>query len=84
MSNHNTPTEPGLYFASDLPMSEEWNLIVKIYGEKPFLKALIWYYTLPGMVYSMRSQEKLYFGSKIQVPKRDPRARPKDKQDEVH
>lgn len=38
MSEHNLPTEPGLYFATELSKKTNWSLIVKVYGKAPFLK----------------------------------------------
>jgi len=84
MSKHNLPTEQGLYWASELPMTEDWELIVKIYGTSPFFRMLAWSYLKPGIEYLTTQPEKIYFGPKISIPVRDPRARPKDKQDEVH
>ena len=84
MAGHNLPTETGLYWASELPMTEDWELIVKVQGQVPFLQCTIWEYLSSQKLKEVRKVEKLYFGPRIIIPERDPRARPKDKQDEVH
>lgn len=72
MSEHNLPTEPGLYFATDLLKKTDWPLIVNIYGKAPFLKCDLWNYTISGASpFSCLSPDKLYYGPKIETPEGD-------------
>ena len=84
MTEPNLPTTQGLYWASELPMTEDWELIVKVQGQIPFLQCTIWEYLSSQKLKEVRKVEKLYFGPRISIPERDPRARPKDRQDEVY
>lgn len=83
MSKHNLPSKPGLYWASQYPMLEEWELIVKINGVNPFLNCEFWEYKLTVHSRRLHFPEVLYFGPKIEIPARDPRARKLGEEDKV-
>ena len=75
MSGHNLPTKTGLYWASFQAVSDEWELIVKIQGKLPFLRCSFWRYFRTSMsefVPDLIDPSVLFFGSKIDIPKRDP------------
>jgi len=72
MSNRNLPTEPGLYWASKFPMLKEWELIARVWGQPPFLSVAVWNY-LANRFNEIQSPARLYYGDKIEIPKRDPR-----------
>lgn len=75
MSKHNLPAEPGLYWASEYSMLEEWELIAKVFGTSPFLQCGVWRY-FNGTISEFYHPSSLYFGPRITIPTRDPRARP--------
>ena len=83
MSKHNLPTESGLYWASNQPMAEEWELLAKVYGQTPFMQCTVWEYLSKQKLVGFYRVEKLYFGPRIDMPKRDPRARPLGKEEIV-
>lgn len=70
MSNHNLPTEPGLYWASDLPVARDWELLIKVYGEVPFMKCIVWKYYTGQTLTDYYKTERLFFGPKLEIPKR--------------
>ena len=77
MEDHNLPKEPGLYFATDFPLKANWELIVNVYGETPFLKCDMWNYLPPKInPVSCLYPNQLYYGPKIEMPERDPQAIP--------
>ena len=65
MSEKNPPSEAGLYLAKDNENYTWWNLVVIIYGVKPYLKWHIWNYTENSTVYVHVND--LYFGPRIAV-----------------
>ena len=70
---HNLPIVPGLYWATDLYGSAEWDFIVEISGKAPLLRCTPLYYREHKPPSDVRKcPEKLYYGPKIEVPIRDP------------
>ena len=85
MSEHNLPTEPGLYWATDKADNCEWNLIVKLYGKpqpilslqtilfsKTVLECNLWECLPTAENIRFHFPDKLYYGPKIEMPERDP------------
>ena len=73
--DHNLPIVPGLYWASDVSTSGYWDFIVELSGEAPFFKCEFLYYCEHEPIPNIRKlPEKLYYGPKIEIPKRDSRA----------
>lgn len=70
MSNHNLPTESGLYWASDLPVTEDWELIVKVSGKVPFMRGTVWKYYTTQPITEYYKVENLFFGPKLEIPTR--------------
>lgn len=75
MINHNLPTNPGLYWATDLPSSTKWEFIIEVSGKVPLLVCIPLYYREHEPLLDVRRYpEKLYYGPKIEMPERNPQA----------
>ena len=72
MRDHNLPTKPGLYWATDLPCSTKWEFIIKVSGKAPLLMCKILdYREYEPLSYMHKCPEVLYYGPKIEMPERN-------------
>ena len=77
--DHNLPTVPGLYWATDLPSNTRWEFIVEVSGKIPFFRCeLLYYCEYEPLSWMRKHPEKLYYGPKIEIPERDLQAIPQN------